>query len=121
MNYRSFNLEDWIDHLSGVIEDESTLDGNEMRDLVEFLSKLPKWLPVSERPPELNEPVLTFDGRCMCVERRIEWVETSIGPLYGEWWINGNKGDECKPIGLRYGTAIAWMPLPKPYKAESEE
>ena len=42
MNYKSFNLGDWIGHISGVIEDESELDGNEMRDLVEFLSGLQK-------------------------------------------------------------------------------
>ncbi len=40
MNYKSFNLADWICHISGVIENETTLDGNEMRDLVEFLSTL---------------------------------------------------------------------------------
>ena len=40
MNYKSFSLGDWIGHISGVIEDETTLDGNEMRDLVEFLSTL---------------------------------------------------------------------------------
>ena len=40
MNYKSFNLGDWIGHISGAIEDERELDGNEMRDLVEFLSML---------------------------------------------------------------------------------
>ena len=40
MNYKSFNLGDWIGHISGIIEDETTLDGNEMRDLVEFLTTL---------------------------------------------------------------------------------
>ena len=40
MNYKSFSLGDWIGHISGVIEDETTLDGNEMRDLVEFLTTL---------------------------------------------------------------------------------
>lgn len=40
MNYKDFNLGDWIGHISGVIEDESELDGNEMRDLVEFLTTL---------------------------------------------------------------------------------
>ena len=39
MNYKSFNLGDWIGHINGVIEDERKLDGNEMRDLVEFLSR----------------------------------------------------------------------------------
>ena len=40
MNYKSFKLGDWVEHINGVIEDETTLDGNEMRDLVEFLSTL---------------------------------------------------------------------------------
>ena len=42
MNYKSFNLGDWIGHISGAIEDERELDGNEMRDLVEFLTTLNK-------------------------------------------------------------------------------
>ena len=42
MNYKSFNLGDWIGHISGAIEDELELDGNEMRDLVEFLTTLNK-------------------------------------------------------------------------------
>lgn len=59
MNYRSFNLGDWIGHISGVIEDESTLDGNEMRDLVEFLTTLvqePKtghWIRVTDKTGHL--------------------------------------------------------------------
>lgn len=40
MNYKDFTLGDWIGHISGVIEDETTLDGNEMKDLVEFLTTL---------------------------------------------------------------------------------
>ena len=42
MNYKSFNLGDWIGHISGAIEDERELDSNEMRDLVEFLTTLNK-------------------------------------------------------------------------------
>lgn len=48
MNYKSFNLGDWIGHISGVIEDETTLDGNEMRDLVEFLTTL-KQKPILDK------------------------------------------------------------------------
>lgn len=39
MTYKDFNIGDWIGHISGAIEDERELDGNEMRDLVEFLTK----------------------------------------------------------------------------------
>ena len=42
MNYKSFNLGDWIGHISGAIEDDRELDGNETRDLVEFLTTLNK-------------------------------------------------------------------------------
>lgn len=88
---------------------------------IKALEQEPKWIPCSERLPELREPVLTFDGRCICVERRIEWVDTPEGLFDGEWWIDGYDGDEYDPIGLRDGTAIAWMPLPEPYKAERKE
>ena len=39
MTYKDFNIGDWIGLISGAIEDERELDGNEMRDLVEFLTK----------------------------------------------------------------------------------
>lgn len=48
MTYKDFSLGDWIGHISGAIEDERELDGNEMRDLVEFLSKMPRCIPVNE-------------------------------------------------------------------------
>ena len=63
MNYKSFNLEDWIGHINGVIEDETTLDGNEMRDLVEFLSGLSKtgrWINITNK----NGTVIAV--RCDC-------------------------------------------------------
>ena len=44
MNYKSFNLGDWIGHISGAIEDERGLDGNEISDLVEFFTILNKEL-----------------------------------------------------------------------------
>lgn len=42
MNYRDFTLDDWIEHINKVINDEDTLDGNEMRYLVEFLATIQK-------------------------------------------------------------------------------
>lgn len=61
MNYKDFNLGDWIGHISGAIEDERELDGNEMRDLVEFLSKL-------EQEPKTGEWQQDFDGTYLCSE-----------------------------------------------------
>lgn len=55
MNYKDFNLGDWIGHISGVIEDESELDGNEMRDLVEFLTTLNPCADAVSRQAVLDE------------------------------------------------------------------
>lgn len=107
MNYKSFNLGDWISHISGVIEDESELDGNEMRDLVEFLSRLPRWIPVSEMLPEKDVEVLVTT----------EWDCITIGEMFSsnDWFIHeGATNADIDDIK-------AWMPLPEPYKAESEK
>ena len=113
MNYKSFNLGDWIGHISGVIEDETTLDGNEMRDLVEFLSKLPHWIPCSERLPEesgvyiVTEKEYSVDdrentGRFNLITEQVEFED-------GKW------------RRASFYEVIAWMPLPEPYRAESED
>lgn len=106
MNYKSFNLGDWIGHISGVIEDETTLDGNEMRDLVEFLSGLPKWISVNERLPEDGTLNLFTDGMTVSVER---YKADALDHFYpdGRWFSL----DEV----------IAWMPLPKPYEPMESE
>lgn len=68
MNYRDFNLDDWIGHISGVIEDETTLDGNEMRDLVEFLTTL-KQYPTTKNDlgvekVEVRKPCINYEDGC---------------------------------------------------------
>ena len=54
MNYKDFTLGDGIGHISGVIEDETTLDDNEIRDLVEFLTTL-KQKPIDKVKAEVEE------------------------------------------------------------------
>lgn len=109
MNYKDFNLGDWIGHISGAIEDERELDGNEMRDLVEFLSKLPKWIPVSERLPEENKTVIASTKYGV-------YPETKYTKEYGWEWAYESGTDYWRELE----DVMAWMPLPEPYKAESE-
>ena len=67
-----------------------------------------KWIPYSERLPELNVPVLTQWGVYYSGEIRIEILYLNE---LGRW--NGNLGEPN-------GKVIAWMPLPEPYKQNDE-
>lgn len=85
-----------------------------MDRLVEELEDMPpvaptqKWIPVSERLPKHGGRYLisVFDG----INRR-----TTIAPYLPRskaWTMVGRRA---------YWKVIAWMPLPEPYEAESEE
>ena len=66
-----------------------------------------KWIPVSERLPEKNVEVLATT----------EWDAVTIAEMYGvnDWFIHeGTTNAQTDEI-------VAWMPLPEPYKAESED
>lgn len=82
-----------------------------------------RWIPVSERLPEYGVSVLTYDGICYCVEKRIQAIRGDNGePIFGEWWVSDDydeSNSEYYP-NLRDGACIAWKPLPEPYTAESE-
>ena len=63
-----------------------------------------KWIPCSERLPELNVLVLTQWGVYYSGEIRIEILYLNE---LGRW--NGDLGEPN-------GKVIAWMPLPTPYE-----
>ena len=94
-------------------------------DCIEALEILPSaqpephWIPCSERLPEYNESVLTWDGYAFCIEKRIPYIRDDDGePIEGDWWV-GDEYDEYESEyypNLRDGAAIAWMPLPEPYR-----
>ena len=84
----------------------------------------PKWIPCSERLPEYNESVLTWDGYVFCIEKRIPYIRDDDGePIEGDWWVGDEYDDyesECYP-NLRDGAAIAWLSLPEPCKGGDAE
>jgi hypothetical protein len=63
-----------------------------------------RWIPVSERLPEINKEVIVTD-----IETSDTYQSRYIG---GGYW-----GCDNGPLNDRI---IAWMPLPTPYKKESE-
>ena len=82
----------------------------------------PQWIPCSERLPEYFEPVITWDGHCYSVEKRIPYIRDEDGePIKAEWWVSDDYEEETDYYpNLRDGAAIAWMPLPKPYEGDKE-
>ena len=87
MNYRDFNLDDWIGHISGVIGDETTLDGNDMRDLVEFLTTL-KQYPTTKNDLGIdNQNIRLIDSDALIKRLR---------PKHFDWWGEGEQDDFSK-------------------------
>jgi len=94
--------------------------------LVLDLLEQTEWIPVSERLPEVMDG---SNGECsddvlICVADD-EQITISTG-FYGYytksisnqgWWSMWAYG--CHQLDSKY-KVIAWMPLPQPYKAESE-
>ena len=89
---------------------------NEAVKLVQKLNaeeKKHRWIPVEERLPELGEYVLiSFSNFSVPAIGRYDEDEEGRA-----WFI----GDETESLVSQYMFVNAWMPLPKPYRAEVEE
>lgn len=75
------------------------------------ISEIPnKWIPVSERLPEENKTVIASTKYDV-------YPETKYTKEYGWEWAYEAGADYWEELE----DVIAWMPLPEPYKAESED
>lgn len=99
-----------ITYIRGLIREQPTIDAE------------PRLIPCSKKLPEYFEPVITWDGHCYFVEKRIPYIRDEDGdPIKGEWWVSDDYEEETDYYpNLRDGAAIAWMPLPEPYEVNHE-
>ena len=130
MNKDLISRQDAIKEVSKYVHSVDMIIGNGTLSMAgcmdaaeEILEGLPsmeselKWILCSERLPEYNESVLTWDGYVFCIEKRIPYIRDDDGePIEGDWWVGDEYDDyesECYP-NLRDGAAIAWLSLPEP-------
>ena len=102
---------DLLDTLIGMVEDSRNSDYDTAFKMgIKALEQEPRWIPVSERLPEEN-------GQYLVTVKNLTGYEQLSNNVFEceffekDWIFKGWKDNKV----------IAWMPLPKPYKAESEE
>ena len=73
-----------------------------------------EWIPISERLPKERQAVLCW------AESTAERLDTEFIGMFdaGDWFLQSDANHLSYPHQYN---VVAWMPLPKPYKAESEE
>ena len=95
--------------------DDYVYQGRTIREWIAIIARN-VWIPVSERPPKRGEEVIVSNHYHFWDGNELDSVET----LYYEG------ADELGHVfqtrfGARTRNVVAWMPLPEPYKVESEE
>ena len=90
------------------------------KQILESLSSAQQWIPCSERPPEADgEYLVTVEGYLEGEHVLVLNYGTPLLPMnVGEgraWYLSDIEGD------FYYDGVTAWMPLPEPWRGESND
>ena len=104
---------EWIDAV--YFEENDKRERKAIECFIGSLKNMPsaqRWIPCSERPPEIDKEVLVTDGEIYWVCSLFESPDIEDG-LY-QWEDNYGHWHE-------FETWVAWMPLPEPWKERNHE
>lgn len=105
---------DLLDNLIGFVEDSQGSDYDEALKLaIKALKQEPKWIPIKYEYPYMYDCPLPDDGQDV-------FITTCRGDVTVDTFCRDYKGCYFKTY-CDDSDVVAWMPLPEPYKAESEE
>lgn len=96
--------------------DEFIYEGKSLREWMNLVDQIPKWIPVTKRLPKPGE--LDGDVDKYYLVQHESGDMTVARYAHSEHW--GNYWEQIftdRPIA---GEIVAWMPLPEEYKPESE-
>ena len=99
---------------------KNTWGEKKCKEIVEALNEWEEqepWIPVNEKLPKNDEGVLICSPRGVMAVAYYHIDDTHYPTQYADLNETGWCDEEGEAI---YFEPIAWMPLPKPYKAESE-
>lgn len=114
-------LEEHLDYLQMLNKDENPKAGikwygvNWARNTIADLPSAQQWIPCFEKLPEENEMVLISAKYIGHLSQNAPYVEE--GFFTHDGWYSAY-GDDYSELLAK---VVAWMPLPKPYKGESDE